>query len=169
MAQRVPIDPWYRLAFNSGASATVGGLCHAAERLVVSGAADRARTTLKGNTILIDGRFRGPQESGNGGYVCGRLSQFIDSTAAAVRLRVPPPLAAALEVRESEAGVALFDGEVVVAEARPAKVSLAPPPSPPATKCPRPKSPRFPLARHVFGLSTHTAAVPMIVATDGSG
>ena len=85
---------------------------------------------MKGNTILIDGRFRGPQESGNGGYVCGRLSQFIDSTAAAVRLRVPPPLAAALEVRESEAGVALFDGEVVVAEARPAKVSLDPPESP---------------------------------------
>ena len=28
------IAPWYRLAVNSGAPATVGGLCHAAERPV---------------------------------------------------------------------------------------------------------------------------------------
>lgn len=32
VAQRVPIDSWYLLALNSDASATVGGLCHAAER-----------------------------------------------------------------------------------------------------------------------------------------
>ena len=30
-AQHHPIDPWYRLASTLGASATVGGLCHAAE------------------------------------------------------------------------------------------------------------------------------------------
>ncbi len=30
----LPIEPCYRLALNLGASATVGGLCHAAERPV---------------------------------------------------------------------------------------------------------------------------------------
>ena len=34
MAQRVLIDPWYRLASTLGASATVGGLRHGAERPV---------------------------------------------------------------------------------------------------------------------------------------
>ncbi len=32
LTHRVPIDPWYRLAFNYGASATVGCPYHAAER-----------------------------------------------------------------------------------------------------------------------------------------
>lgn len=34
MAQRVPVDPGRLLALNLGASATVGGLCHAAERRI---------------------------------------------------------------------------------------------------------------------------------------
>ena len=34
VVQRFPIDPWYRLATNLGASATVGGPCRAAERPV---------------------------------------------------------------------------------------------------------------------------------------
>jgi hypothetical protein len=85
---------------------------------------------LKRDTIVIDRRFHGPSESGNGRYVCGRVAQFLEGTAAAVRLRVPPPLDTALEVRRSEAGVALFD-DALVAEARPAKVALEPlaPPS----------------------------------------
>ncbi len=33
-AQHLPIDPWYRLALNSGASATVGGMGRVAERPV---------------------------------------------------------------------------------------------------------------------------------------
>jgi hypothetical protein len=55
----------------------------------------------------------------------------MNSNATAVRLRVPPPLATALEVRDSEAGVALFDGDIVVAEARPVELSIeaAEPPS----------------------------------------
>ena len=85
---------------------------------------------MKSNTIVIGGRFRGPPKSGNGGYVCGRLSQSIDGAAAVARLRVPPPLDTELEVRDSEGGVALFNGELVVAEARPATVSLEPPEPP---------------------------------------
>ncbi len=74
--------------------------------------------------IRIDGRFCGPPNSGNGGYVCGCLAKHMNSSATAIRLRVPPPLATALEVRSSETGVTLFDGDVVVAEARPVELSI---------------------------------------------
>ena len=77
-----------------------------------------------GETLRIDRRFRGPPESGNGGYVCGRLARFVDAGAVAVRLRRPPPLERELEVRASEAGVALFAGDELLAEARPAQVAI---------------------------------------------
>jgi hypothetical protein len=41
--------------------------------------------------IIIDKRFCGPPNSGNGGYVCGRLARHIPG-AAEVTLRAPPPL-----------------------------------------------------------------------------
>lgn len=85
---------------------------------------------MKGDTILIESRFHGPPESGNGGYVCGRLAQFIDGPAAVVRLHVPPPLDTELQLRCSEVGVALFDNNVLVAEARRARVALEPPEPP---------------------------------------
>jgi hypothetical protein len=84
-----------------------------------------------GNEILrIERRFHGPRESGNGGYVCGRLAQLAGGTAPVVRLRVPPPLETDLEVRRSEKGVVLCDGEAVVAEARAADLALEPPEPP---------------------------------------
>jgi hypothetical protein len=42
-------------------------------------------------TITIARRFRGPPNSGNGGYVCGMLARYITG-AAEVTLRAPPPL-----------------------------------------------------------------------------
>ena len=85
---------------------------------------------MKAETLLIARRFHGPPESGNGGYVCGLLAQFIDG-AAAVRLRVPPPLSTNLEVRRAEGSVTLFDDDALIAEARSARVEIAPiePPS----------------------------------------
>ena len=80
--------------------------------------------------IHIDGRFCGPPNSGNGGYVCGCLAKHLSGNATAVRLRVPPPLTTALEVRNSEAGVVLFDDVVVVAEARPTELSIEAPEPP---------------------------------------
>ncbi len=85
---------------------------------------------LSNPTIRIDGRFCGPPNSGNGGYVCGCVAKHIESSAIAVRLRVPPPLATALQVRDSESGVALFDGDVVVAEARPVELTIDAPEPP---------------------------------------
>ena len=81
-------------------------------------------------TIQIDGRFCGPPNSGNGGYVCGCLAKHMPGNATAVRLQVPPPLATALQVRDAEAGVALHDGDVVIAQARPAELSIEAPAPP---------------------------------------
>lgn len=62
--------------------------------------------------------------------MCGRLARFLDEAAVAVRLRVPPPLETPLEVRRSSTGVALFDRDVLVAEARATSVALEPPQPP---------------------------------------
>jgi hypothetical protein len=48
-------------------------------------------------SITIDRRFRGPPNSGNGGYVCGILARNI-AGAAEVTLRAPPPLEVELSV-----------------------------------------------------------------------
>jgi hypothetical protein len=82
--------------------------------------------------IVIEPRFRGPPDSGNGGYVCGRVATAL-GLPVAVRLLSPPPLATTLALREDPQRNAwqLLDGERAVAEARPAEVTLEPP-APPA-------------------------------------
>ena len=78
-------------------------------------------------TIVIDARFRGPPESGNGGYVAGRLARYVDADAVQVRLAAPPPLDRELAVTVVDGVAALHDGEQLVASARPAAVEVAPP------------------------------------------
>jgi hypothetical protein len=70
--------------------------------------------------VVIARRFRGPRDSGNGGYSCG---VFAGGRDAAVTLRLPPPLETPLAV---EVGV-VRDGERVVAELADADVGLEPP------------------------------------------
>jgi hypothetical protein len=68
--------------------------------------------------VTIDSRFRGPSESGNGGYSCGILANFVGPGSAQVTLRLPPPLdrPLAVEVRDGETAT-MRDGEALVAEA----------------------------------------------------
>ncbi len=74
--------------------------------------------------VTIDQRFHGPPESGNGGYVCGVVAGLIGGTAE-VTLRRPPPLDRPLEVvRLDEGGIALHDGETVIAQGAPAAVEI---------------------------------------------
>lgn len=74
-------------------------------------------------TVRIERRFCGPPDSGNGGYVCGRLARYIAGSAL-VRLEVPPPLDAEMQVQESGSSVELVHGATLVARARPAVMSL---------------------------------------------
>lgn len=69
-------------------------------------------------TMTIPRRFRGPPNSGNGGYVCGLLARSIPG-AAEVTLRAPPPLETAMDVVETTAGQwELRQGEAVIATGR---------------------------------------------------
>jgi hypothetical protein len=76
-------------------------------------------------TMTIARRFRGPPNSGNGGYVCGMLARHIDG-AAEVTLRAPPPLETALAVTAKDNGTwELLDGATAVAVGRPVSLDLA--------------------------------------------
>ncbi|MEE8434807.1 MAG: hypothetical protein V3S64_08475 [bacterium] len=82
------------------------------------------------DTLIIDRRFHGPPNSGNGGYVAGRLAGRIAGTTE-VTLRLPPPLEKELIIKKDGAGgVRLMDGDRLVAEARPVEMSLTVPDSP---------------------------------------
>lgn len=82
-------------------------------------------------TITIGARFNGPPTTGNGGYVCGLVARHV-GRAAEVTLWVPPPLQRPLTLTRDEPtgdgpAVRLWDGETLVAEARPTSVDVDPP------------------------------------------
>jgi hypothetical protein len=69
-------------------------------------------------TMTISPRFRGPPNSGNGGYVCGMLARYI-AGAAEVTLRAPPPLELELSVVPVAAGLwELRQGTTIIAIGR---------------------------------------------------
>jgi hypothetical protein len=75
-------------------------------------------------SLTIAQRFRGPPNSGNGGYVCGLLARHIPG-AAQVSLRRPPPLETPLGVHDAGDGVwELRNGDTTVAIGR--SVALEP-------------------------------------------
>lgn len=78
---------------------------------------------------MIDRRFNGPPDSGNGGYTCGCLARAL-SGPADVSLRVPPPLDTELELEVGTDGARLLDGAVVVAEAEPLRADFTEVPEP---------------------------------------
>jgi hypothetical protein len=73
--------------------------------------------------LTIDPRYRGPDNSGNGGYTCGLLASLLEGDAE-VTLRLPPPLDRPLRVARDGERVAVLDGDALVAEAEPARVEL---------------------------------------------
>ncbi|MDH4260223.1 MAG: hypothetical protein OEW16_07950 [Gammaproteobacteria bacterium] len=82
--------------------------------------------------IMIGKRFRGPPQSGNGGYVCGLLAGAAGS-ALTVRLLRPPPLDQPLEIREDPetSQILLMSGEGPVASGRQGSCDLEVPEPPP--------------------------------------
>jgi hypothetical protein len=80
--------------------------------------------------LVIERRFRGPQNSGNGGYTCGRIAALLDAETVEVTLRLPPPLDRPLRVERRSGGVRILDGDALVAEAHPAELELALPEAP---------------------------------------
>lgn len=79
---------------------------------------------MQAGIVNIARRFRGPPNSANGGYACGRLAAFIDGCAE-VTLHRPPPLEKNLVVAvEADNQVALYDGSDLIATARPAELAV---------------------------------------------
>jgi hypothetical protein len=74
--------------------------------------------------MTIPRRFRGPSNSGNGGYTCGLLAAFVDADSVEVTLRGRPPLDRLLMVSGDGHRVVLLDDEAVVAEAAPQALQL---------------------------------------------
>jgi hypothetical protein len=74
-------------------------------------------------SIMIDERYCGPPNSGNGGYVCGRLARYIPGDAE-ITLRAPPPLDEPLDVVATDGAWELREGATVVATGRSANVEL---------------------------------------------
>ncbi len=71
-------------------------------------------------TISVPSRFNGPLTSGHGGYSSGVIAASVEGPAE-VTLRSPVPLDTPLDVsRDGDGAVRVLDGEVLIAEARPA-------------------------------------------------
>lgn len=85
------------------------------------------------STLVIARRFCGPPNSGNGGYVCGRVAAAIDG-AASVRLMAPVPLETELHLERGNGAAQLLRGSRVIAEAKAAPVDLVPPCAPSYTR-----------------------------------
>lgn len=82
--------------------------------------------------MIIESRFNGPADSGNGGYTSGLVAGHLappSGQAARVTLRKPPPLDTPLTVTRSGAGLTVTNGEALIVEAEPADLTWeAPPP-----------------------------------------
>lgn len=74
-------------------------------------------------------RYKGPPQSGNGGYSCGILGTLIGDCAE-VTLQAPPPLEKDLAIKQDGDDWTLLDDDQVIATGKPADLTLDVP-SPP--------------------------------------
>ena len=77
------------------------------------------------STLVVARRYRGPADSGNGGYTCGLVAALVDGDAE-VTLRAPPPLERPLRVERGDGQVRVLDLDTLVAEARAVPLEFAP-------------------------------------------
>jgi hypothetical protein len=100
--------------------------------------------------IDIPARFNGPPTSGNGGYSCGIVADYIDGPAR-VRLHVPPPLDTPMQVTVAEDGsVEMHDGETLVGSGQPIDYKLEMPLAPTLEQA-KDATTRFPAyENHIF-------------------
>jgi hypothetical protein len=81
-------------------------------------------------TVVIERRYQGPPDSGNGGYVCGLVATHARADVR-VRLLSPPPLEAPLDFRADDEGAWLLaseHGPVARAVAGPLDLEVPQPP-----------------------------------------
>jgi acyl-coenzyme A thioesterase PaaI-like protein len=88
-------------------------------------------------SIVIGRQFCGPPNSGNGGYVCGVLSEGVEGPATAV-LRAPIPLDEPLSLAARDGAQVLLGAQgQLIGQAAPAAESLPEPPAAPSLEAAR--------------------------------
>ena len=86
------------------------------------------------SSLVVPGRFRGPAQSGNGGWTSGAVAALVDTAATVeVTLRRPPPLDVPLAVDVVDGVTVVSQDGTTIAEGR--RVDTAPEP-PPALSVP---------------------------------
>ncbi|MCW5633030.1 MAG: hypothetical protein KIT17_06800 [Rubrivivax sp.] len=100
-------------------------------------------------SLEIDARFCGPPNSGNGGYVCGRIARQLRGTVS-VRLKAPPPLHTPLRREWSDDHARLLHGSTLIGEAKKAELHLEAPPRPDFATCERAVDTYLGFRRHLF-------------------
>ena len=81
--------------------------------------------------MRIDRRFRGPPDSGNGGYFAGLLARELGGSNVIVTLKRPAPLEVDLQIERADGELALTCGGdmLAVAQAGPVAIDVPDPPS----------------------------------------
>ena len=81
--------------------------------------------------LVIDPRNKGPNTSGNGGWVAGSLARLLGTEPVSVSLRAPAPLATPLSVHWRDDGTITLDNDgTLIAEAGRAQMELDVPEAP---------------------------------------
>ena len=112
------------------------------------------------STVVVPERFRGPPNSGNGGYVCGLLGGLLtegrfdlpEHQAAEVTLRAPVPLDQPIAVQREPGKLRAHVGETLVVEAAlaPLQLEVPAPASWEQALAVREHSPSLKLGKHPF-------------------
>jgi hypothetical protein len=80
--------------------------------------------------IVVAQQFRGPPNSGNGGYVCGLMARSFEGLATAM-LRAPPPLDTPLDLVVDDGVARILDEDgTLIGEARAGDPAVLPSPPP---------------------------------------
>ncbi|MDQ3139752.1 MAG: hypothetical protein M3Q15_03410 [Pseudomonadota bacterium] len=82
--------------------------------------------------MRIDRRFRGPPNSGNGGYIAGLLARELGGFDSVVTLRMPPPLDCELRIEHDTpetCSLVSDDGVVALAVRATVEIAIPAPPS----------------------------------------
>ena len=75
--------------------------------------------------VTIDKHYVGPTDIAQGGYVGGRMAEYLGSDTVEVTMRNPTPMGRPVIFDTSEPGlVLLYDGDKLLNEARPAKLDM---------------------------------------------
>ncbi len=80
--------------------------------------------------VVVAGRYCGPPQSGNGGYVSGLMAEALGGSNVAATLKAPPPLDTPLTLKTEGGTAVLLHGDTEVGRAERKEVTLQAPPPP---------------------------------------